>query len=366
MSPYRAMTITVSSHQRLLMGAIAAALLLPTPSPAFFQSTSLEGTVGTDIGGVWLSMQQLMPEFRITYPKSSTNRAMPFAVAPVPADLEPVTGKNPGGVVITDCLDAALCAENSLLIGDMVIKVNSTDITDVASFEKAFENLPATVLLSVRRPALKMSTARLLKIRYSTEGKETAEGSVQQEKLILNVLDVALPFADALEATRQSHAFFQPSAAQLETLGKTWFELPENQPLRMMKAGHRFVAQSSFDDALAGDKSLVNSKYAVIMDMDGNPVQGAAGKVIDVYGIESVNGDTMDGSYVTVTMASAPFPINVEFKGRFHMTRVAPWSDEDDKLRAKRSQGKAPEKDLSQYKTLPDVPAQAKPAAKPK
>ena len=69
----------------------------------------------------------------------------------------------------------------------------------------------------------------------------------------------------------------------------------------------------------------------------------------------------IDGQYVTVTMASAPFPINIEFKGRFHMVKIAAWSDEDDKIRSKDAANRPSKEDLSKFKTLPDVPAPGKP-----
>ena len=364
MSRFRPTTVTVSSRRRVLAGALATALLAPAPASAFFQQTKLEGTVGTDIGGVWLSIQQVMPQFRINFPKPARGSAVPIVVGPIPADLEPVTGRNPAGVVITGCPDPGFCSGNGLLVGDILVKVNATEIADAADFEKAIAAVPQSVLLSVRRPALKMSTARLLKIRYAAEGKETEGASVAQEEVDVKVLDVEMPFAAALERARQSHSFFQPPPPDLEGLAKGWFELPTSHPPVLVSGNHRFVARASFDDALAGDKNLTNAKYAVIMDMGGNPLQGGGGKVIDVYGIESLDDKTMEGSYVTVTIANAPFPINIEFQGRFRMTKLAAWSDRDDKLRAEREAKRKPPEDLDKYKTLPDVPPPAKSSGK--
>jgi hypothetical protein len=120
------------------------------------------------------------------------------------------------------------------------------------------------------------------------------------------------------------------------------------------------VSKSAYDESLLADKSLQNASFAVVMDLKSNPGRGGGGQVIDVYGIESLDSKKMSGSYVSVTMANAPFPINIEFKGRFEMTKVAEWSDEDDKLRAAED-AKRPKEDLDKIKTLPDVPAPAKP-----
>jgi len=359
------LTLTEGSRRRMVAGALAVALVTPTPSSAFFQQTKLEGPVGTDLGGVWLSIQHLMPEFRISYKKPAAGPAVPVEVGPVPPEMEPVTGKKSVGVVITGCPDNSFCSENGLLVGDMVIAINSNPIADVAAFEKALANPAPTVLLSIRRPALKMSTARLLKIRYATGQKEAEGTSIAQEELDVRLLDLALPFADAIEKSRKTHELFEPSAADMESLGAKWFELLPSRPIVFVNGKHRFVAKSAFDEALASDKSLADSKYALIMDLGGNPIKGGGGQLIDVYGIESADEKTMAGNYVSVTMANAPFPISIEFKGRFHMTKIAEWSDKDDKAHAAREAAKPPAEDLSKFKTLPDVPPPADPATKP-
>ena len=349
---------------RIALGAAAVTLLAAAPAPAFFQTTNLEGPIGADIGGVWLSMQNVVPEFRVSYQKPTSGRAVPFTVGPIPAELEPVLGKNAPGVVITACDGGTFCAEHGLVAGDVVTKINTAELTDTASFDKAVENVPQTVFLTIRRAALHMTSARLFKFKYENKPQETGESTEVQESLDIQVLDVVLPFADKLEESRQKHTRFEPSAGELEDLKAKWVTLPVNQPARYVSGENRFVAKSHFDQALESDKFLTKAKFALILNMQGNPMQGG-GKAIDVYGIESLTDSRMEGTFVTVTMASAPFPINIEFKGRFVATKVAPWSDEDDKIRAEKSKNKTPKEDLSKFKTLPDVPAPAKPADPP-
>lgn len=344
-------------RRQALTGVLAATLLISGEASAFLQQTTLEGTVGTDIGGVWLSVQHIMPEFRITYPKPAEGRPVPFTVGPIPADLEPATGKNPKGVVVVACAEPARCEEQGILVGDMIVAVNSAEVADPAAFEAKIQNLPASVMLSMRRPAIRMTTARLLKIRYQA-GVAEAEGvsTLGEEKLDLRILDVALPFAKQVEATRTTNQFFEPTAPDLEALGKGWAELPTSSPVLFVNGKHRFVSSASYDDALAGDKNLKDAKYAIVMDLEANPIGGSGGKVVDIYGLEKMDAKTIEGSYVTATIASAPFPINVEFKGRFRMTRVADWSDADDKARAAKAAANKPAEDLKKYELAPDVP----------
>ncbi|HYC54276.1 MAG TPA: hypothetical protein VEL28_04985 [Candidatus Binatia bacterium] len=340
-----------------MIGVVAAAVLVSqlTPSPAlsFFQQTTLEGTIGTDIGGVWLSVHQIMPEFRITYAKPAEGRPVPFKVGPIPADLEPIVGKNPQGASVSELTDAAKCAELGIMLGDIIIKLNANEIVSPESFEKALENVPPQVLLAMRRPQIRMSSARLLKIKYEASGAaEEGASAIGTEKINIDVLEAALPFAEAVEETRQTHQFWQPTAADIASLEK-WYELPDRSPVVFTKGTHRIVAASNFDDALSADKGLHQSKFAIVMDLEGNPMRGG-GKSIDVYGFEILEKDRLAGSYVTATIATAPFPINIEFKGRFEMKRIDDWSAKDVEARAKRNT--QPKEDLSKYKVLPDVP----------
>ncbi len=356
-----------SRYDRAAAAAVAGAigvLLLPGWARAFMQQTTVEGPVGSDIGGVWLSVQQILPEFRIQYSHPDEGRPVPFKVGPIPAELEPLTGKHPKGVVITELTDAGKCSELGLLSGDIVFKLNSTQVSDVAAFEQALTALPPTVVLTIRRPAIRMTTARLIKINYSVS-KAGTEGisAVGSEAADVQVLDVTLPFADKLEETRRTHEFWQASASDIKSLADSWATLPAGNPSLFLRGKHRLVAAESYDEALSGDEGLKDSKQVLLMDMDGNPIRGSSGgKIIDVYGFESVTPQRIEGSYVTVAMASAPFPINVEFKGRFVMTRVTDWSNKDDQLRKAAAAQKKPKEDLDSYKLAPDVPAAKKPA----
>ncbi len=345
---------------RAAAGVLLAALVTPSPARAFFQQTTLEGSIGTDIGGVWLIVHNIMPEFRVTFPKPASGPPVPLEVGPLTTEVELLMGKG-RGVVVTRCIDEGFCAGNGVMVGDVLLQVGSTELTDVASFQKALENPPQTMFLSIRRPALKMSTTRLLKVKYQATPEEADGTLAAKESLDLRVLDLALPFADEVEKTRQSHVLFQPSEGDLEKLGASWFELPPSDPLMFVSAKHRFASRAAFDESLAGDKALTEAKYAILMDLGGNPVRGS-GKTIDLYGVETLEQKKIEGNYVTVTIANAPFPINIEFKGRFQMTRVADWSDQDDKARAAREAARKPKEDLNKYETLPEVPAPGKPA----
>ena len=74
---------------------------------------------------------------------------------------------------------------------------------------------------------------------------------------------------------------------------------------------------------------MEGSQLAVISTLKGNPLSGSGGQVISIYGIREIGDDTMSGSIVESTIASAPFPISIEFDGAFTMYRLGDYSNKD-------------------------------------
>ncbi len=123
------------------------------------------------------------------------------------------------------------------------------------------------------------------------------------------------------------------------------------------------VAASHYGPDLAGDDNTTNTLFAMILKLDGNPLGGGGGgQLIDIYGIREIGEGMIDGTYVTAVIAQAPFPISVEFKGAFTMTRIDDLSDKDVEWRAEHAKNRAgtEEKALDQFELAPDVPAASK------
>jgi len=58
---------------------------------------------------------------------------------------------------------------------------------------------------------------------------------------------------------------------------------------------------------------------------------------------------------VQATLANAPFPISLEFKGLFTMYKIADYSDADDEVRAEKAKGEEKKSD-EDVKLAPDIP----------
>ncbi|MFT4569480.1 MAG: hypothetical protein ACI8TX_003304 [Hyphomicrobiaceae bacterium] len=370
MQPTESLIAASRSRSPLRIATVATAITLafaPAQAPAFFQSTSLEGGIGHDISGVWLAMHHVLPEFRIRFEKPQDTEIpseyVPFKVGPVPADLSKALGPGAAGVAVTEITDSALANRYGIYPGDVIRKIGSYSVRDVDSWQEGLENAPKVILLTVRRPSLKQSKGRLFKLTYeaSSATEQVGDGSetvVAEETFKVEVLDVALPGDAVAEEQRKKSEFWEPSAADIEALRAEWFKLSMVKPLRFLRGDTRVVASSHYGADLAGDSNTKDTLFAMVLKLEANPVGAGGGQLVDIYGIREINGAEIAGTYVTALIARAPFPISVEFKGNFTMTRLDDLSDRDVAWRKENSKNAADREaeDLDKFELAPDIP----------
>ena len=323
------------------------------PASAFFQDTSVEGVIGHDLGGIWLVVDDVSPEFRVMLDREK--QGVPFKVGPMSEAVAPLVGKYVGGVEIKEITNEEVASAYGVFKGDLVTKINNTVVTDQKSYDAALEEGTQSLLFSIRRPQLKYSEVRLVKIKYEPQVEESeGQTSVGSEKIRLQILDGTLPFADKLEKLRQERKLWSPKPEDLKELSEHWYEYEAPEKPTFVKGSHRIVAESEFDSSLREDDNIKGSSFAIVSDLQANPLRGG-GQQIGVYGVRDVSPDKIRGVYVQATLASAPFPISLEFKGLFTMYKIADYSDKDAVYRASKEKGE--EKGSGEdVKLAPDIP----------
>ena len=350
MSPRRALAFALY---------VAAACTLPQSADAFLQTTKSEGIIGKDIGGVYLAVHNIMPLFRVRLDRASPQNPAPFEVGPIEGDLTALFAGKPQGVVVKKMSDPGISARIGIFEGDIVTKVNTHAITDVASFEKALTEVKEWFLVTIRRSGLRYTTARIVKISYEAKEGEVADGTtgLAAETVQFQLSDAALPFAKEVDKTRETHQLFTPDAKTISALSTDWWKLPTPAKAPWVNAEHRVVAEHDYDTALREDDNLAGTVFAVVSTLQGNPLVGSGGKTISIYGAKEVEPKKITGSYIETTLAQAPFPISIEFSGSFTMTKLGDYSNKDLEYRA--AQMKAEQKALESddVKVAPDIPA---------
>ena len=345
---------------------VAAGAIQPAAVLAFFQKTAVEGTLGNDVGGVWLAIHHLMPSFRVRVDRDPEKGA-PFTVGPISQDLAPALGSEAKGVAIKEFTDETASDKYGIFQGDVITKINTTDVTNEEDFAKAMKEVKDWFLVTVRRPQLRFSTARLIKIEYKAAEKEVEGVSELDEKVDVRVGEGTLPFQDRIEAGRKENKFFVPTKEELAKLRDEWFKLTAPEKAIFVNGEHRVVAAGSYDESLRQDENLKGTQFAIISTLQGNPLAGGGGRSIAIYGFEKVEGGRAGGTYVESTLATAPFPISIEFNGRFEMIKIAPYSNKDVEFRMAQAQAegkKKQEEESRKFDLAPDVPAAIPPAPK--
>ena len=359
------MSIPFPQTRHLRTAFLAAALglaLTPQFSSSFFQNTQLSGSLGSDIGGVWLVVEHQMPEFRVRLENPQDgNSPIPFEVGPLPQEAAPLMGPSLAGVVVTKITDEARAARFSIFVGDVLIKFNTHTIGNIADYRQALANAPKLLLLTIRRQHLKFSSARVLKIKYdAAEATEDGDVSVVgTETVRIETLDLKLPMADAVQERRKARELWMPSPDDAATVGASWWKLPAADPISYIRGEHKMYGENAYNSTLSNDPHLDGSKFALVMDLEGNPMTGG-GKIIDIFGFESVTPDKLEGSYIHGIVTTAPFPINLQFVGRFTMTRLEDYSTKDVDYLAEIRAAQEPEESYDDIELAPDVPAELK------
>jgi len=349
----------ITFSRSLSLGLGITALVAAVPAGAsFFQKTTVEGTIGKDIGGVWLAVHQMMPMFRVRLDRGA-DRVAPFDVGPIGEEYAALFPGKPQGVVITRMADPTVSARIGVFEGDIVSKINTIAVVDVASYEKALATVDKWFLATIKRTGMRYTSAKLVKVEYAAKEGTLEDGTtgLAEETIQIQFSDVKLPFAAQLEKTRESHAAFVPDDKAIAALAAEWWKLPLAKPATFVNGEHRVVAESNYDAALREDDNLDDTLFAIVSQFQGNPLSGGGGKNIAVYGAREVGPKEIAGTYVETTLAQAPFPISIEFTGSFTLTRLGDFSNKDVEHRARQVSTEQKELERKDVPVAPDLPA---------
>lgn len=338
----------------IFMGFTALVALAPAGVGAFYQTTTVEGTIAEDIGGVWVAVYHMAPTFRVRVDSVGETNA-PWKVGPIGGDLTALMGEKPRGVVITEIPDAGVTGQYGIFAGDIITKVNTILVDNVDEYNAAMKDVKEWFLVTIRRPQLQNTKARLVKIKYEAdEVEEDGVSAIGNETIQIRVLLNELPVLDEIDKARRERKLYTVSDKDIDEVRDDWFDLPVPELSPFVSGEHRVVTVSEYDQSLRRDDALRDTRFAIISQLKGNPLAGQVGQNIGIYGILEVSEKKITGTYVESTLASAPFPISIDFNGTFTLTRIADYSDADVEALNKKKSSEPEQND--EVQTAPDVP----------
>lgn len=346
--------------QRVVVAAVLALAFVPGISFGFPENTETQGEIPADLNAVWLVVSHL--EFARPTPQPTPEA--PQAAAEVEASA---TGEAAGGT-----------AGDAAPGGDAAPAVSATAVPEVSpssAAEAPGESEPAAAAAApqrnynvatlwkiihlpkpeaqrVRDAEAKMEQASVEKAKalIAEEQKEqkqsipleTESGEVKGAPKVLVptvppkrqpgdgddvdifLLDIEFPktIQDSLEKAQKAEKPWLPSAKELALLKSSWGRLKPSKRDEYSKIEWKVVAADKFDEGLQMDAATKDAKFAITSDQDMIPKPGVPNKLILVFGAREIGDGIIEGGHVRAMMASAPFPIPIEMKGKFMMYKV--------------------------------------------
>lgn len=126
------------------------------------------------------------------------------------------------------------------------------------------------------------------------------------------------------EAMRQANLDrkpWNPTPEELAALRDGWATL-EPEERGAAKVATIIIARDGFTDVLSNDADMKDSQFVVQITADYHPGPQRPMKDVLLYGAKEKLADGWSGSYASATVAGAPVPIPITFKGTFRAYRL--------------------------------------------
>jgi len=114
---------------------------------------------------------------------------------------------------------------------------------------------------------------------------------------------------------------WEPSPEELAQLSAGWDDLhPEDQ--HVAQVTNEIVGRDGFDDSMKGEARSKDALWLVRERMDFNASAAPVVRQVIIYSTLAPTGRDYTGNFDMATVAAAPFPIPMSYKGTFRLYRI--------------------------------------------
>ena len=134
---------------------------------------------------------------------------------------------------------------------------------------------------------------------------------------------VTLPPAqkDAVDKANVTGKPWQPSPDDLAQINAAWDALPTEEA-HVAHVTNELVGRDGFDDSLKSEARTKDAIWVMRQRKDMDPSGAPVMREVAVYSALAQDDGGYTGNYDSATVAAAPFPIPISFKGSFHLYRL--------------------------------------------
>jgi hypothetical protein len=145
----------------------------------------------------------------------------------------------------------------------------------------------------------------------------------QDGKPVLTHRFVSLPSAqnDALSQANAAGQPWKPSPADLAQIRAAWNDLPAADA-HVARVTNEIAARDGFDDDLKSEARTKDAMWVMRQRQDFDASGAPVIRQVAVYSILTPSDGDFTGNFDSVTLAAAPFPLPVPFKGTFRLYRL--------------------------------------------
>ena len=127
----------------------------------------------------------------------------------------------------------------------------------------------------------------------------------------------------AYDAAAAQRTPWEPTEQQLHALRDGWDTLqPDRPPVASIET--TISGPDAPGDLVKTEPTMQDALFAIAMVINFAPGPDRPTKDVMVFGAKEKTDDGYRGTYAGVTLANAPFPIPIAFKGTFRMYRLGP------------------------------------------
>jgi hypothetical protein len=149
------------------------------------------------------------------------------------------------------------------------------------------------------------------------------EITAQDGKPVLTHRFVSLPSAqnDALNQANAAGQPWKPSPADLAQIRAAWNDLPAADA-HVARVTNEIAARDGFDDDLKSEARTKDAMWVMRQRQDFDASGAPVVRQVAVYSILTPSDGDFTGNFDSMTLAAAPFPLPIPFKGTFRLYRL--------------------------------------------
>lgn len=139
--------------------------------------------------------------------------------------------------------------------------------------------------------------------------------------LMVRFADPPAPILKQMTDAGDANKAWKPTAEDLTQIAAAWDTLPAREA-QIAAVETTLSAHDGFDETLRAEPKTKDARWVATLMTTFSAAAAPAIRQVQVYSVTDENPDGWAGTFVSTTIAAAPFPIPITFEGTFQLYRL--------------------------------------------